>query len=529
MLKSKVGPVSIILATILIPGLSSYGVLNAVAAAGDAHQLDTEKTIVQSALDRLDETLRGAIVQDAYWDGAYDHIDAHANAPWVQQQFNPASVGAGVTTALVADQSARTILSVGRAEPSMGASGAAAAPAVKILIARALAAPALPAAAVTGFVVVGHQLYMAAAERIVPNDARAKGPLAKHFALAFLAPLDTSQLTRLETQFHIAPIHLTESPNRGTATIALRDAAGNALDYLSWNAARPGHAFAGAAAPFSFAAFLVAGLLQLIVLRAWMQASQRIRDEGVAKTMFLANVSHELRTPLNAVIGFSECMISELHGPMNPRYKEYASDIRMSGQHLLGIVNDVLDLTHLYSTETIAFEPMSLSEAMVRPLRMLREYARGQDIVVDYADFTGGAIIVANEKAISQILLNLGSNAVKFSPAPGNVEIILTHGQTFAELIVRDRGTGIAPDKLRLIGQPFLQAHNATARKPGSGLGLAIVKTLVDRLGGEFTVDSALGKGTIVTVRLPLYRAHSNGALPRSEERSAVQMRASSR
>jgi cell cycle sensor histidine kinase DivJ len=87
---------------------------------------------------------------------------------------------------------------------------------------------------------------------------------------------------------------------------------------------------------------------------------------------------------------------------------------------------------------------------------------------------------------------------------------------------VRDRGTGIAPDKLRLIGQPFLQAHNATARKPGSGLGLAIVKTLVERLDGELAVDSALGKGTIVTVRLPLYRVHPNGAMSRSEERSAA-------
>src|SRR4029077_12888171 len=106
-------------------------------------------------------------------------------------------------------------------------------------------------------------------------------------------------------------------------------------------------------------------------------------------------------------------------------------------------------------------------------------------------------------KAVSQILLNLGSNAVKFSPPRSTVQIILRAKQDIVEIVVQDRGSGIAADRLRLIGQPFFQAHNATARMPGSGLGLAIVKTLVGRLGAELTIKSVLGRGTTAIVDLP--------------------------
>jgi two-component system cell cycle sensor histidine kinase PleC len=204
----------------------------------------------------------------------------------------------------------------------------------------------------------------------------------------------------------------------GLASVALRDAGGKAVAYLNWRAATPGQAFANDAAPYAFACFAIVGLLQFVMLRSWMRAAQRLRDEGVAKTMFLANVSHELRTPLNAIIGFSECMARELFGALSPRYKSYADDILASGKHLLGIVDDVLDLSELNSSKAVTLEPVDLSAAMIQPLRMLREYARNAAIDVLFVDRSGNSWVMANKKAVSQILLNLGSNAVKFSP-PG--------------------------------------------------------------------------------------------------------------
>jgi two-component system cell cycle sensor histidine kinase PleC len=282
---------------------------------------------------------------------------------------------------------------------------------------------------------------------------------------------------------------------------------GQTVGYLTWAAAKPGEDFANAAAPIAIACFIVVGGLQLLVLRSWMRAAQRLRDEGAAKTMFLANASHELRTPLNAILGFSECMLLELYGPMNERYKEYAKDIKMSGQHLLNIVNDVLDLSQLNTAETYAVHPMRLSEAIVQPLRMLREIAKRTDVNIHFADRSDGCEVAATEKALSQILLNLGSNAVKFSRPQATVSVLLTRSARsgFVDLIVRDRGPGIPEAKLRLIGQPFFQAHADTA-KQGSGLGLAIVKSLVGRLNGELEIESTVGIGTTVIVRLPVYR-----------------------
>jgi two-component system cell cycle sensor histidine kinase PleC len=249
--------------------------------------------------------------------------------------------------------------------------------------------------------------------------------------------------------------------------------------------------------------FALLAALQLVVLRSWLQAAQRLHDEGVAKTMFLANASHELRTPLNAIIGFSECMDVEMFGPLDARYREYARDIKTSGQLLLGIVNDVLDLTHLNSAAEVVMQPVRLGDTLGGALRMLREYAKSDRITIDYVDNSEGAVVAANEKALSQILLNLGSNAVKFSPPHTSVDIALQRGHGFVDIIVRDRGAGISAEKLRFVGQPFFQAHETSTRKPGSGLGLAIVKKLTQRLGGEFAIASSPGAGTTVSVRLP--------------------------
>jgi signal transduction histidine kinase len=502
-----VWPVAIILASILILGAAIYAVLMTIARVGDAHQREIEERVIESALGQHRMKLGGMMVQQAYWDTAYDAVGARPDQHWLDANLGLSAELGGVPITLILDTQARPVYRYIGHVATANAAELPSSPTLALIAHRALLKPALPPGPETAFVRAGTALYLAAAERIVPNDARATLPLARHYVLVYLLPVDEAMLRELQTGFDVARPDLSRAPNPQMANVALADAMGRPLGYLDWHAARPGRNFANEIAPVALGCFFLLAALQLIVLRRWMQIARRIQDEGVARTRFLANASHELRTPLNAIIGFSDCMVGEMFGPLSARYREYARDIKTSGQLLLGIVNDVLDYTQLNSVGDIPMQPVKAGEALAGAIRMLREYAKDDDIHIDFIDRSNGAQVEASEKALSQILLNLGSNAVKFSPPGSTVIIILQRRAECIELVVRDCGVGIPADKLALVGQPFFQAHQASARRPGSGLGLAIVKKLTERLGGEFAIESVERVGTTVSVRLPLLRA----------------------
>ena len=226
-----------------------------------------------------------------------------------------------------------------------------------------------------------------------------------------------------------------------------------------------------------------------------------------AKTAFLANMSHELRTPLNSIIGFSELLERE---PANMRkaeaHREYAALIHQSGTHLLGLLNDLLDLSKIEAGQmSLNTEAVDLNEIVsyCHQSMSATENAAGIDVVLRLAE--RGVVIEADLRAIKQIVLNLLSNAVKFSPAGGSVVIETGIEADTACLRVIDRGSGIAPDVLERLGQPFVQADGAYSRShKGAGLGLSIVYGLVRLHGGRIDVDSVRGEGTCITVCLPL-------------------------
>jgi signal transduction histidine kinase len=507
-------PIAIILTTIIILGAAIYAALIVIARDGDDRQQAIEQTIMQSALNQVQAKLADTLVQNAYWDEAYDRVTSKLSVEWADSRLGVYSeLTSGIPITVIYDENSRPIYQYRAKRLAEDVAALGTTRTMMALVERALNAPAMPPKPFTGFIVVNGRVYLGAAERIVPTDARKHRKLTRRFVLTYLLPFDTARLGKLAREFHIAPMDPASQPDPARASVALKDATERTIAYLNWTSARPGEEFANAAAPIAIACFVLVAFLQMIVLKGWMRAAQRLRDEGAAKTMFLANASHELRTPLNAILGFSECMLLELYGPMSPRYKEYANDIKMSGQHLLNIVNDVLDLSQLNNAEKYAIHPMKLSEAITQPLRMLREIAKARNVSINFADRSVGAEVAATEKALSQILLNLGSNAVKFSPAQGAVSVTLSRSSRadFVEIIVRDKGPGIPESKLRLIGQPFFQAHADTA-KQGSGLGLAIVKSLVGRLNGELEIESTVGYGTTVIVRLPLYRGQREPA-----------------
>jgi PAS domain S-box-containing protein len=236
-------------------------------------------------------------------------------------------------------------------------------------------------------------------------------------------------------------------------------------------------------------------------------AQERAEAANKAKSVFLANMSHELRTPLNAILGFSELMREQVFGPVGERYQEYVALIHSSGQHLLDLITDMLDMAKIEAGKMIlAPERIPLSESVDDCLRILKEQAES-GLVVLVNGVEGRPAVQADRRAIKQVLLNLLSNAIKFTPPGGTVTVSMTRSDSRAFVTVQDTGIGISPEDMARLGNPFEQAKaNAMHAKGGTGLGLALVKALVEKHGGRFVMESQLGMGTAVTVDFPLER-----------------------
>jgi cell cycle sensor histidine kinase DivJ len=242
-------------------------------------------------------------------------------------------------------------------------------------------------------------------------------------------------------------------------------------------------------------------------LMAQSAALAEARDAALAatreKSRFLATMSHELRTPLNAILGFSEVMTLQMFGALTPRYREYAGLIRDSGQHLLDLINGLLDMSKIEAGKFELHEELfaleAVTESAVRFVSIAAERA-GVSLSADLAPQTRH--IFADQRAVKQMLVNLLSNAVKFTPPGGQVTLGAHADGKAVILAVADTGTGIAPADLEKLGQPFEQTQGAFG-KEGTGLGLALVKALAALHGGEMHIASVLGEGTSVTLRLP--------------------------
>ena len=240
--------------------------------------------------------------------------------------------------------------------------------------------------------------------------------------------------------------------------------------------------------------------------------AEKIRAEAAsqAKSDFLANMSHELRTPLNAINGFSEIMAGEMYGPVgDPRYRDYARDILSSGQHLLALINDVLDMSKIEAGKlNMRFEPVCLEELAEEALRLVRNRAdaAGLSLVLEFVDLPD---VEADYRAVKQVLLNLLSNAIKFTPRGGRVMVRAERRQHVlgerVRISVQDTGIGILPQDLERLARPFEQVesqHSKTTQ--GTGLGLALTKSLVEMHGGLLDLRSAPGQGTVASFALPV-------------------------
>jgi two-component system, cell cycle sensor histidine kinase PleC len=238
----------------------------------------------------------------------------------------------------------------------------------------------------------------------------------------------------------------------------------------------------------------------------YAEEKTRAEEANQAKSKFLANMSHELRTPLNAIIGFSEIMESEMFGPLGAeKYHEYCSDIRGSGQYLLEVINDILDMSKIEAGRLrLDFDDIPLDTLLNDAMRVVAARAEDKALQV-VARISPQLRLRADRRALKQVALNLLSNAIKFTPTGGRITVRGRATSHFVTLSIADTGIGIAQDALARLGRPFEQVESQlTKSHQGSGLGLAISKSLVELHGGRMRIRSTLGNGTIVVVRLPL-------------------------
>jgi len=258
----------------------------------------------------------------------------------------------------------------------------------------------------------------------------------------------------------------------------------------------------------SFARQAAIAIENVRLFKEIQEKSAQLEVANRHKTEFLANMSHELRTPLNAIIGFSEVLLQRMFGELNEQQADYLEDVKSSGQHLLTLINDILDLSKIEAGRMeLEAAPFSLVAALNNAMTLVRERAQSHGIKLALDVAPELDTMVADERKLKQVVVNLLANAVKFTPDGGTVSLRAVRENGEVRLAVHDTGIGIAAEDQERIFQEFQQAtHQGERSREGTGLGLTLSKRMVELHGGTISVDSAPGKGSTFTVALPLLK-----------------------
>jgi len=270
---------------------------------------------------------------------------------------------------------------------------------------------------------------------------------------------------------------------------------------------------------------------ELSAANAELARAARLKDE------FLASTSHELRTPLNAILGMSEILRRELYGSLNTRQHKYVHTIEESGQHLLNLINDILDLSKIEAGKTtLQLAPFSVAEVCQGSLKLIQHSASEKRIGITFTINDKGIVLNADKRRLKQILVNLLSNAVKFTPEGGQIgmDVVGDHTQGVVKFTIWDTGIGIAPENGARLFRPFIQLDSSLSRQhEGTGLGLALVYRLTKMHGGSVSMESTLNQGSHFTVTLPWLDTEEtpsveNGPPETSETVRAARLKAAS-
>jgi signal transduction histidine kinase/ActR/RegA family two-component response regulator/outer membrane murein-binding lipoprotein Lpp len=529
-----------IVVTIVV--LGGCALLAFAAAAVDRLQAREEHVVVEQTLERSLDRLDSDVAAAAVWDQAFEKIRPGVDLAWMDAEIGSYYANnRGDDLSVVLD--ARNLpfyawVAQARATPnSQARMVAAVAPLIaevrrqEAVAARAPRSTDPTAATIAetahGVAQVDGVIYLIALSTVTPE--KAVRPRGKDPAMIVLCAqrVDRHLLPVLANEMRIhRPNLVATRPLRG-ATIALRGPDGEPLSWLAWSPKQPGLDAVRQAAPLVLPGALllmVAGLALALRIRQVLreldayeagqksalaevvEARDRAQSANLAKSQFLANMSHEIRTPLNGVLGMAQVM--EQSGLGSP-HREHLKIIRDSGETLLAILNDVLDLSKIesgrFELDDHVFDLAQTVAAACRPFALLADQ-KDVVFVTDIAVDAQGAWC-GDSVRLRQVLSNLASNAVKFTPE-GRIRLGVEACPEGLSFTLADTGIGIAPERIAALFEKFVQADSSTTRRfGGTGLGLAISRELVERMGGTLRMDSAPGKGSTFSFRLPFVRA----------------------
>lgn len=519
-----------VLAGLLVASLVlALGLLLWSAKTQDRIAIDSSRHLARTALAVQFSSIEKLLTDYTFWDDAYLKLVKTTDLDWFDENFADGAYlrdTFGITSSFLINSDDRAIRHMHESEivGKVGALNIAAhvEGGFMTLLGDARRLVDGEFEAVSGFVTMSGKVYFAAARVIHPQtkDLLQKAPVtpSNAYVAVFLRPLDADLLETLAPEFGLKNLAFTGDAGlpEGT-TLSIVSVDGKQFGSLKWVIDLPSRQILFFVLPALLSAALCIGLLGFHFLNRLRRGQEKLhramlraQSADHAKTEFLANMSHELRTPLNAIIGFSEMMRNKAYGPLgHDRYAEYSVNIHDSGKHLLDIINDVLDLSKVEAGKYILDETeIDLRKTTDSVCRLVEPRLIAKSIVLDVNVASDIPAVYADERAIKQILLNLLSNAAKFTRSNGHVTLAWNRDPAGTiQLTVRDDGIGIPAEYLAAVMEPFGQAAGSQiAKESGTGLGLPLTASLVGLHGGEVRIESEVGKGTTVVVEFPANR-----------------------
>jgi signal transduction histidine kinase len=525
----KLGKYTMLLAALVVAIVAIAAGLLVTLLKTSAERLDqqqqaTESVIVRSVVKRQLAKLETNVTDYALWDDMYDRFQSGVDPQWDVENLGRY----GAVTFQISDVLAFAANGALAYDYNAKADDAVPVAAVDLERLSALAVPLIAEGragkfrAVTGVVEFsGRPFYIAMHAIGVASEKRKAGRERPNFALVYLKPIDAAYLSTAAADFNLGGL----SVARAGWMVALPGPAGSLSQFgLKWKPSQGGRAFIADSIGLLLAFAPVVAAMLIAIGFGWMAVVNHARasemrsvearataaeETSRAKSLFIASMSHEFRTPLNAINGFAECIKTDMLSlGMPDKYRDYAGDIQASGQHLLRIVNNLLLFSKIEAKQHDAsVEKVSLDEEVLSAMRMLKILAEQKRVRLTAQEIPRSLLVLADPQSLAQIIVNIVGNALKFSPPESEVSIELSilREAGACDLRIVDQGCGIPEKTLLQIGQPFVQAGGVyTRREQGTGLGLAICLKLAAQMGARLMIDSVEGKGTTVTLRLPL-------------------------
>lgn len=474
----------------------------------DAAALAAEKQVIQQEMRTIHGGLAVLAEDNAWWDAAVENIIFEENIDWIDSTLGESVIGISQIQGVfivrrdgtmaygnfvAALPAPHTFLDAGFAE-----------------LAKSMEIPKehLPSSA-SGFLEIGGDLIAFGASMVQAGEVKSLPPIPdeKRALIIFVSLVSTEDIERIGQDNAIKGLRFATTPIEGDNTIPVLSLGGDSIGHLCWRPSEPG-------SEMLRYMVLPASMLLVIVIIAlgrFLRQANRVLEElaraNKAKSAFLASTSHEIRTPLNSIIGFTELISLELYGKVEgEKNKEYLQLIRQSGEHLLSIINDILDISKLEADRFEIYaekvEPRTVI-ASAHKLVSASAMERGVRVTTDCLP----AEILSDERIMRQVLINLLSNAIKFTEPGGSVTVKGLSRGRFYDITITDTGIGMSEAQIETALSLFGQVEGELSRRhSGTGLGLPLVTRFMELLNGQFDISSSPGEGTTVTARFPLYR-----------------------